>query len=290
MGKIENLIKESGLDKVKSDVLIAQFNNFYEIAAEWKQKADTIIVTDVSHKEGMSQAREGRLFLKDKRVQVEKTRKQLKEASLREGQAIDKIAKELTSLIVPIEESLEQKEKFIEIREKERIFNLNEIRNGEMVIFRDKIQFSTSLGEMSEEEYKVYYDGIKNLYWSKVKEEEELREAEEQRRLEAEQERQRILEENKKLKLQNEEKEKELDALKKNDLFSSNTPIVSPDSRPLEDNTIKDDKAKLVALSNFLLTMQMPELNNSGMIQIVNNTKELLRKTSNYIIDSVNKF
>ena len=50
-------------------------------------------------------AREGRLFLAQKRIDVEKARKALKEQSLRKGQAIDAIAKFLTSLIEPTEKS-----------------------------------------------------------------------------------------------------------------------------------------------------------------------------------------
>jgi colicin import membrane protein len=44
----------------------------------------------------------------------------LKENALREGQTIDAIAKILTNLILPIEEDLENKEKFAEIQEAAR--------------------------------------------------------------------------------------------------------------------------------------------------------------------------
>jgi len=50
------------------------------------------------------------------RIEIEKTRKALKEQSLRKGQAIDSIAKYLTSLVSPIEEYLKQQEDFAEIQ------------------------------------------------------------------------------------------------------------------------------------------------------------------------------
>lgn len=120
----------TGLNQEKSSVLLAKFSDFETIAEKWKAEAVQIVVTDESQTKEMERAREGRLILKDKRTSIERTRKMLKEESLRTGQAIDKIAKYLTSLIEPIEEYLEKQEKFVEFKraaelkeklEKERI-------------------------------------------------------------------------------------------------------------------------------------------------------------------------
>ncbi len=62
----------------------------------------------------------GRLHLPEKRLAIERTRKELKEQSLREGKAIDGIANVLQALIIPIEEYLGQQENFVQIREAER--------------------------------------------------------------------------------------------------------------------------------------------------------------------------
>lgn len=113
------IVNDSGLDKTKSQILLDQFSNYFEIAATWENKAKTLIVTDINQKTEMKMAREGRLFLKAKRVDIEKARKELKEQSLREGQTIDAIAKILKNLIEPIEQHLEKQEKFAEIKEKE---------------------------------------------------------------------------------------------------------------------------------------------------------------------------
>lgn len=112
------IVKESGLDSTKAQVLLDNFSGYFQIASEWEEKAKTIIVKDVSQKAEMEMARVGRLFLREKRIKIEKTRKELKEKALREGKAIDGIANILKALIVPIEEYLEQQEKFVEIKAK----------------------------------------------------------------------------------------------------------------------------------------------------------------------------
>lgn len=119
-GEVENklqlIVQESGLEKTKSQRLLDQFTNYFEIASEWEKKARTIVVKDENDKTEMQMARVGRLFLRDKRIAIEKVRVELKEQALREGKAIDGIANVLKALIVPIEEYLGTQEKFIEIK------------------------------------------------------------------------------------------------------------------------------------------------------------------------------
>jgi len=117
--KLQVIINDSGLETTKARVLLENFKDYFDIADEWETKAKAIVVTDENQKPDMAMARVGRLFLRDKRIAIEKTRKELKEQSLREGKAIDGIANILKSLIVPIEEYLEKQEKFVEIRDAE---------------------------------------------------------------------------------------------------------------------------------------------------------------------------
>lgn len=117
------IVKESGLEQTKADFLLQNFQDYFKIASEWEIKAKTIIVTDESQKAEMAMARSGRLFLREKRIAIEKARKDLKEQSLRECKAIDGIANVLKALIEPIEEYLDNQEHFVEIKqaEKERL-------------------------------------------------------------------------------------------------------------------------------------------------------------------------
>jgi len=117
--KLQVIIQDSGLETTKARVLLENFKDYFDIADEWETKAKAIVVTNENQKPDMAMARIGRLFLREKRIAIEKTRKDLKEQSLREGKAIDGIANILKSLIVPIEEYLEKQERFIEIRDAE---------------------------------------------------------------------------------------------------------------------------------------------------------------------------
>ena len=117
--QLQIIVKDSGLETSKANYILEKFQDYFKIADEWEKKAKTIVVTDASQAVDMQMARVGRLFLRDKRVAIEKVRKELKEQALREGKAIDGIANILKALIVPIEEYLEEQEKFVEIKAKE---------------------------------------------------------------------------------------------------------------------------------------------------------------------------
>lgn len=114
------IVKESKLSPSKAEHILKQFQGYFEIAAEWEQKAKTIVVTREDQKPEMEMARTGRLFLREKRIAVEKVRKQLKEDTLREGKAIDGISNVLKALVIPIEEYLDKQEHFVERREEEK--------------------------------------------------------------------------------------------------------------------------------------------------------------------------
>jgi len=118
--KLEVIIKDSGLEGIKADQILTQFQDYFKIAEEWNIKAKNIIVTDASQKVDMQMARTGKLFLREKRIAIENTRKSLKEQSLREGKAIDGISNVLKALIIPIEEYLNKQEKFVELKEEQK--------------------------------------------------------------------------------------------------------------------------------------------------------------------------
>lgn len=157
--QLVKLIDENGLDEAKGQVLLTKFSDYFEIASEWKEKAEKLIITDPSQKAEMKLAREGRLFLKDKRIAVEKTRKALKEASLREGRAIDEVAKTLTNLITPIEKDLEEKERFAEILEAKRIEALHDARSRELEPYIEFVPYGLNLGTMDDENYNKVLSG-----------------------------------------------------------------------------------------------------------------------------------
>lgn len=112
--RLDIIVKESGLEKTKAGVLLKEFGLFFDQLTEWDRKARCIIVTSEDQELEICQARALRLVLQRRRCEVESARKRLKEDALREGQAIDFIAKKIKSLIIPIEDYLEKQEKFAE--------------------------------------------------------------------------------------------------------------------------------------------------------------------------------
>ena len=113
--QLQVIVKESGLEQSKAKYILDNFQNYFEVADEKAKKAKTLVVTNETQKAEMQMARTGRLFLREKRIAIEKARKGLKEQALREGKAID--GNVLKALIIPIEEYLERQEKFVEIQE-----------------------------------------------------------------------------------------------------------------------------------------------------------------------------
>jgi hypothetical protein len=175
--QLQVIVKDSGLEKNKADFILTQFQDYFKIAADWEEKAKKIVVTDASQTTEMEMARMGRLFLRDKRIAVEKARKSLKEQCIREGKAIEGIANVLKALIVPIEEYLDKQEHFVDIKKKEeeeRIRIEDEKKAEEERLRQEKIQIlhnerekqllpylqwweeelkTANLGEMSDKEF-----------------------------------------------------------------------------------------------------------------------------------------
>ncbi|MFA5166836.1 MAG: hypothetical protein WC449_06125 [Candidatus Paceibacterota bacterium] len=110
------LIDKSGLSQTQKDLMAEKFGEAFKISKEWEEKSRTIRVVDANQTADMKMARVGRLFLREKRIVIEKTRKELVESSTRESQAINLIARTLKGLIEPIEEYLDQQEHFVELK------------------------------------------------------------------------------------------------------------------------------------------------------------------------------
>lgn len=128
MSNITQIIEKSGLDEDKQLALKNKFLEFESVASEWTEKANQIVVTEESQTDLMQLAKEGRKFLSSKRIEIEKLRKQLKDASLQEGRMIDNVAKELTALIEPTEKYLKEQETYAERMEAERVRKRTEER------------------------------------------------------------------------------------------------------------------------------------------------------------------
>jgi len=186
--KLAVIVKESGLEQSKGQILLEKFTNFFEIAADWERKAKELVITEVTQVVEMKRAEEGMKFLKSKRIEVEKTRKTLKEASLKESQTIDSIARILKNLIEPVEADLEKKANF----EKYKIAEEREKKEKQRMILLEPYDVTIDkniVANMADEMFDVYLKGVKQTY----EEKKALKQVEEQKSIKDDEELQVIL-------------------------------------------------------------------------------------------------
>ena len=175
-------LMENGLPREGVLSIDAKFKEYEDIANEWNKKAYEIEVTDESQVELMQQAREGRLLLKAKRVEIEKTRKRLKEQSLLEGRFIDSLAKRLFAIIEPAEEHLQLQESFAEIKERLRKQKLKEQRLQLLNPYLSVLDLDAfDLSTMSEVAFTTILNGAKVALEDYQKEQERIRLEEEEK-------------------------------------------------------------------------------------------------------------
>jgi hypothetical protein len=165
------------LPETKAKVLLEKFNEYFEVAAQWEAKLNTLIVTDEDQIAEMKMAGEARKFLKKKRTEIENTRKEMKEDALREGNMIDGIAKVLKGLIEPLEAKALNIETFAERAQQARIKQLHEDRVAELTLHGWSDMGIMKLGEMADEDYGFFKDSV--IRMKQEKEAEQLRKAEE---------------------------------------------------------------------------------------------------------------
>jgi len=211
---------ELGVAEEKAVALCKVFQPFIDQAQEWAEQANSLVVTSAEDTKTMKECRSLRLNMKQIRVDVEKTRKAMKEASLREGKAIDGMANIAKFIIVPIEERLQEQEEFAKREQEKKIARLQ----GERSALLDDYDFDYSyiqLGEMKEDAFQGLLATAKTAHEARIKAEQEAAEAERKRQEEAAKaeaerkakeaaERKRMEEENARLKVEQEAKEAEL--------------------------------------------------------------------------------
>jgi len=243
--ELVRIVNESGLEKTKADYILQKFGNFFDLAADWQRKADTLLVTNINQVAEMKMAREGRLFLKQKRIEVEYTRKELKEQSLREGKAIDGVANVLKALIIPIEDYLEQQEKFAEIQEA----NYREIKRQTRFEELTKYEWIDTgfidLGGLPEESYQSLFAGIKKTYNDRIAAEKKAEEERIAKEKAEAAERERIRQENERLKKEAIEREKlaEIERKKQAEILAKEKAKAETERKAMEEKNRKEREA-----------------------------------------------
>lgn len=206
------VIKQENLAEPSAVAIQSGFAPHFAAAGEILKKCRTITVTDASQKAEIKAARDYRLALKNTRVAAEKTKKALKDESLRTGRAIDSFYNILLHLTASEEKRLQEQEDFAERQEAARKLALKTARVEELTA----VQFSgaafLALGDMPEPEYQAILEGAKLAHAAKL----EAAARAEQERIAREQaeaaERERIRLENERLKAEAAKREAELKA------------------------------------------------------------------------------
>ena len=313
------IVETSGLEKTKANYILEKFQDYFKIASDWEQKSRALVVSSPSQIAEMKMAREGRLFLRQKRLDIERARKELKEQSLREGKAIDGIANVLKALIEPIEDYLDKQERFVEIKEDEMREKRKLERTAEMQSLLMNVEFY-DVKNMPEESYRQLVDGERRAIQQRL---------EEERRMEAErianekaeaEEKERMRLENEKLKRETEAKEKEL-AKSRTEAEARERKLKSEQEVKLkkereqrerlqlelktraeadarERKRIEDeekaarrapDKQKLLVLAENIESFELPEVKSGEAKKVIDGVRELLAKTGNFIRGRVEK-
>lgn len=180
--QLVQVINESGVEATTAKNLQDSFLPFFDQAQEWAEKAKTIIVTDESQVQLMKDARQARLMLKEIRVNADKVRKTLKEDSLRYGRAVQGVYNVIEYLIVPIEQHLEKQEKFVEIKEAEKLARLKIEREDKLRPYVEYVPYGVDLAKMSDEDYNKLFNGAKLQFEAAI----EAKERAEKERIERE--------------------------------------------------------------------------------------------------------
>lgn len=213
-------VRKENLPEPEAIALQTAFLPFFQQAEAMKEKAMSINVTSVDQVDEIKRAREWRLTIKNIRVDTEKVRKGLKEESLRKGKAIDGMANVIKFLIAPIEEHLDNQEKFVEIQEQKRIEETKKKRIIELLQYQVDGNNFTELGSMSDAQYNLLLNGSKTQYETMIaaakkaeadRIEREKKDSEDRERMKIENEKQRIENEKlqKKLAIEKEKTDKE---------------------------------------------------------------------------------
>lgn len=199
--KLQVIIEEQGL--VKSDVqkLVEAFGGPFDEAGEILANYKQIEVTSEDQTDLMKEAREKRLLLKKARTTVENNRKELKADIVKQGRAIDSIARYVKEEIEPAEEYLELQEKFAEIKQAEAKAQLKAERIEKLMQYTDDISVY-SLDVITAEQFdallatlKAQHEAEQKRIADEAKAQEDARKAEELRIAEQAKENARLREE-----------------------------------------------------------------------------------------------
>jgi len=319
--------EQSGLEKSKVEVLLQNFNKHFSQAKDIVSRVKGIEVTDVSQIQIIQQAREARLSLKNIRVDVENTRRGLKEQSLREGKAIDGIANIIKALIIPVEEHLEKQEKFIELKEAKvkaeqladrvlrlskyvqdiSLYNLNDMNDqafDNLLASSKKAYDDQKEAERKAEEDKIAKEKedkkenerikLENEKLKKEREENEKKLAKERELKEKELADERKKAEDERLKqeakLKKEREENEKLEKKIREEKEANERALAEEEEKKRKALLAPDKTKLIEFSNILEKLEVPNVQSREAGRVIDEAQLMISKITSFLREKAKGF
>lgn len=165
--KITTTLAQAGLEPATAQGLLDTFRPLFIQANEICATAERLHVTDATQVTEIKQARALRLALRTVRTTADKTRKSMKEDSLRRGKAIDGIYNVLEYAVAPVEKRLTEMEEFAERAEAARKLALKSEREAQLKPFGVDTTFY-DLANMAEDAFTQLLRGIMRAHEEKL--------------------------------------------------------------------------------------------------------------------------
>lgn len=292
--QVLDVIESAGLEKDTTQTLRQKFLPFWEQAEKWRDIAEGLVVTNASQTREMKMAREARLALRAIRVDADKTRKALKEDSIRYGKAVQGVYNVIEYLIKPIEEHLQEQENFVLIQEQKRRDALNEERERLIAPYLDFVTADLPLTNTPWAELGDRFDAILAQAQADKKardEEQARREAERIAREKAEaEEMARLRAENERLQAERAEMERK-QAEERRKLEAEEQAKREAEEAERRKAEAAPDKEKLLAFAAELSAIALPSVTVKQASMITQEAAEVLANLAAWIREETeNKF
>ena len=174
--QLVTIVNDTGLLNPQAELVISKFMPLFEDAKKIIDESKELVVTDASQTAEMRKARESRLRLRDIRVAADKTRKELKEETIKYGNAVQGVYNLIKEAIEPIELHLENQEKYIERIEIEQKQKVEAERGLELSKYVEDIGLY-NYKDISDEIFASLLESVKTVFLDKKKREKEAEDA-----------------------------------------------------------------------------------------------------------------
>lgn len=219
---LDEVVKSSGLATAKQNEIGNALGSFFAKASEWNATIQSIVITSPDEVGKMKMAREGRLTLKNLRLEAKAivtSKRDTVKARMADDVLEDKLwlkaGQMMEATFNNLETKLEEKEKFAERWEANRKAELKAKRDEELTIYSEFVPFGLNLGELSQEDYDKLFNGAKLQSEARIEAEKKAEAERKAKELELEKEREAQRLENQRLKAEAEKREKEIEAERK---------------------------------------------------------------------------